>query len=141
MRTNVKIIYLHISTKFYIPLISNSYINLFTTTIAFILVYYNSHLQYTHGTDVKRFIRSHTVQIIYILQYTIMATSSRESKVALKHYQGNLGKKPTGKPVLMDDWTGLLKTLISFIHWLNLVIQWINFNHRLIFVAQILSTG
>ena len=89
----VKIIYLHISTKFYIPLISNSYINIFTTVIVSILVYHNPRFQYTQGTDVKMFIRSQTVQVIYISQYTVMTTSRWESKVALKQYQGNLLKK------------------------------------------------
>ena len=44
------------------------------------------------------------------------------------------------RPMSDCCWTGLLKTLVSVIHWLNLI-QWINFSHMLIFVAQILSTG
>ena len=35
-------------------------------------------------------VRSYSVHIIYILQYTIMATSSSGSKVSLEHCQGNL---------------------------------------------------
>jgi hypothetical protein len=35
-------------------------------------------------------VRSYSVHIIYILQYTIMTTSSSGSKVSLEHCQGNL---------------------------------------------------